>query len=669
MIPGITNSGVDTEGMIEDLMEAERAPVTRMEERIDSYEEERAAWQELGRKITNLQEAARLLFGFENPFNDRVATSSDESILVATAERNAPEGIARINVEQLATADRFVSRDLPKDYQVASGRYGFRVGENEEFFNFPGGSLRSFAEAINRRAADVVSARVVQNTINTQILLIEANETGSANVLSLLEDAKSFGIEAGLLEEVIAQTVDATISPSTVTSWQDPELSNRRSVQGDTLTVQSGGEALIRLSAPVDNVDNLVMEIEVKVQNLWDGWSPPDPPPGPSVPDPGSVTLEDVTVENEPSQVPFPEWESPEPPRVVTDLEMLYLRDGAEAVALPELSDSNEFTTLQFELSDYVDGLNAIAIQNDNSHRRISIRNINIYDQESRGDVRPANPLSTARDAKLQFEGIDVVRSTNTIDDLVEGVTLELVGESQRDVQITVEPDRESVTDSLIQFVFYYNELMREINILVRTERAVVDEITNYSDEEREAALERLGLLQGDITLNRIRTTLQRVMMDPYPTDAGSELTLLAQLGISTNASGPGGGFDASRLRGYLEMNPRDLESALRVNFVPARQLFGNDTDGDLTIDTGVAYELSTNLRPMTQVGGVIATRTGSIDSSISRTEDRISSEERRLEQAEARYRADFAQMESAMAQMEAMQERLQALQPQGGQQ
>jgi flagellar hook-associated protein 2 len=232
-----------------------------------------------------------------------------------------------------------------------------------------------------------------------------------------------------------------------------------------------------------------------------------------------------------------------------------------------------------------------------------------------------------------------------------------------------VEPDRESVTDSLIQFVFYYNELMREINILVRTERAVVDEITNYSDEEREAALERLGLLQGDTTLNRIRTTLQRVMMDPYPTDAGSELTLLAQLGISTNASGPGGGFDASRLRGYLEMNPRDLESALRVNFVPARQLFGNDTDGDLTIDTGVAYELSTNLRPMTQVGGVIATRTGSIDSSISRTEDRISSEERRLEQAEARYRADFAQMESAMAQMEAMQERLQALQPQGGQQ
>ncbi|MFP4551505.1 MAG: flagellar filament capping protein FliD, partial [Spirochaetales bacterium] len=556
-----------------------------------------------------------------------------------------------------------------KNFQVPSGRYGFRVGEQEEFFSFRGGSVRSFAEAINRRASDVVSARVVQNTLNTQILLIEANETGSANVLSLLEDARSFGIEAGMLEEVIAQIVDATIAPSTVTSWQDPERSNRRSIQGDTLTVQSGGEALIRLSSPVDDVENLVMEMEVRLENLWDGWSPPDPPPGPSIPDPGSVTLEDITVENEPSEIPSPEWETPEPPRVVNDLEMIYLRDGAQVVALPELSDSAEFTTLRFSLSDYVDGINAIAIQNNNSHRRLSVRNINVYDESSRGDVRPANPLSTARDAKLKFEGIDVVRSSNTIDDLVEGVTLELISEGNRDVQITVEPDRESVTDSLIQFVFYYNELMREINILVRTERAVVDEITNYTDEEREAALERLGLLQGDITLNRIRTTLQRIVMDPYPTDAGSELTLLAQLGISTNASGPGGGFDASRLRGYLEMNPRDLESALRVNFVSARQLFGSDTNGDLTVDTGVAYELSTNLRPMTQVGGVVATRTGTIDSSISRTRDRISSEERRLEQAEARYRADFAQMENAMAEMQAMQERLQALQPQGGQQ
>ena len=195
MIPGITSSGIDTDGMVEDIMEAERAPVTRMEERIDTYEEERAAWQELGRRVSNLQDAARLLFGFENPFNDRVASSNDESVLVATAERSAPQGTTRVAVRQLAEADRFISRSLPNDFQVVSGRYGFRVGENEEFFTFSGGSLESFAQAVNQRAGDVVNARVIRNTANSKIILVEAKETGSENQLSFLEAARTFALE------------------------------------------------------------------------------------------------------------------------------------------------------------------------------------------------------------------------------------------------------------------------------------------------------------------------------------------------------------------------------------------------------------------------------------------------------------------------------------------
>ena len=665
MVPGITNSGVDTDGLIEDLMEAERAPITRMEERIDSYEQERSAWQELGRKVTNLQEAARLLYGFENPFNERIASSSDESVLIATAERNADEGVARLSVEQLAEADRFISRDLPSDFDVPAGRYGFRVGENEEFFTYSGGSLRNFAQTINRRAADVVNARVVQNTANSQIILIEALEPGEANQLSFLEDSRAFGIEAGLLEEVVEQTLSTPIQASTVTNFQDPAAGRLRSVQAGTLTVEPGGEALIRFPAAVNDVSALVMELEVSVTNLWSGWSPPETPPGPVLPDPGSITLGDITIENDPSQVPLPEWDSPEPPEIRDDLRVLSLRDGSQVVSLPDLSDTDGFVTLQVPLSEYVDGVDGLIVDNNNTHREIRVRNISVYDTTTRGDITPVNPLSTARDAQLTFEGIRVIRPSNVIDDLVDGVTLELRGASTRDVQLTVEPDREAVTDSLIQFVFYYNELMREINILTRTDRAVVDEITNYTPEERETALERLGLLQGDLILNRIRSTLQTIMMNAYPTDAGSELTLLAQMGISTNASGPGGGFDASRLRGYLEMNPRELESILRTHFEASRQLFGSDSDGDLTTDTGVAFELQRNLRPMTQTGGTIAIRTGTINTSISQTEDRIGREESRLEQAEADYRAQFAQMEAAMARMEQMQTRLQALQPQ----
>lgn len=664
VIPGISNSGFDTDGMVEDIMEAERAPVTRMEERVDTYEEERAAWQEIGRRVSNLQDASRLLFGFENPFNDRVASSADESVLVATAERNAPEGTTRVSVKQLAEADRFISRNLASDFQVAAGRYGFRVGENEEYFTFSGGTLESFAQAVNQRAGDVVGARVVRNTATSKIILIEAKQTGSENQLSFLEDARAFALEAGVLEEVRDQVVQAPIQASTVSGTTSGAT---RSIQAGTLTVAPEGQAVVRMPSPIDSRESLVMELEVSVRNLYEEWTAPDPPPGPQIPDPGEVTLGDVTVENAPSSVPLPGWTPPEPPVVREDPRILFLRSGGTTVALPELDDTEGFETIRVPLAEIGATVEALEVRNNNTHREIAVRNISVFDPRSRGDVAPVNPVATARDAIVELEGIEVVRPTNSIDDLVDGVTLNLRGTSSRPVEVSVEPDRESVTDSLIQFVFYYNELIREINILTRTEQAIVDELTNFSDDEREDALERLGLLQGDLSLNSLKSRLQNIMMNPYPTSAGSQMTLLAQMGISTNESGPGGGFDAGRMRGYMEMNPQDVDAALQTLFLSVRQLFGSDTDGDRSIDTGVAFEIDRNLRPYVQVGGLIPARTGNIDRSIASTRERIEREEERLVRVREQYEAEFAQMEAAMQRMQEQQQTLNNLSSSGG--
>ncbi|MFW5683676.1 MAG: flagellar filament capping protein FliD [Spirochaetota bacterium] len=664
MIPGITNSGLNTDGMVEDIMEAERAPVTRMEDRIDSYEEEREAWLEIGRRASNLQEAARLLFGFENPFNERIASSTNEGVLVASAEHAAPEGTSRIAVHQLAEADRFFSRSLPSDFQVAAGRYGFRVGEEEEYFAFSGGSLESFAEAINRRAGDVVGARVVRNTADSKTILIEANRTGAENQPSFLEDARSFALEAGVLEEVRDQVVQAPIQASTV---DGTTASSTRTVQAGTLTVEPEGQATVRLPAPVTDTESLVMELEVDVRNLSEEWTAPEPPPGPEIPDTGSITLGDVTIENAPSEVPLPGWEPPEPPEVREDPSILFLSSSGRRIELPALADTEGFETVRVPLSQFADRLDAIEVRNNNTHRRVRVRNITIYDPRTRGDVAPLNPVSTARDAIVEIEGIEVIRPTNAIDDLIDGVTLNLRGTSSVPVDVTVEPDREAVTDSLIQFVFYYNELVRHINILTRSEEAIVDELTNLNDDERQEALEDLGLLQGNLSLNSLKSRLQTIMMNAYPTDAGTALAMLAQMGISTNESGPGSGVNSSRLRGYMEMNPADVETVLQTRFASARQLFGSDSNGDRAVDTGVAYEIDRNLRPYVQTDGLIPQRTGNIEQSISDTQNRIERENARLEEVEARYRAEFAQMEAAMQEMKENQRALQNLQTQSG--
>ena len=664
MIPGITNSGFDTEEMVEDLMEAERRSVTRLEEEVDQFEEERSAWQEIGRRMSNLQEAGQLLFGFENPFNDRIANSNDESVLTAVANRNADEGVTRIEVRQLAEADRFISRNLPTDFEVARGRYGFRVGESELYFSYNGGSLESFARAVNERAGDIVSARVVQNTATSKILLVEANRTGSENQLSFLEDARTLALEAGILEEVIDQILRPPIQASTV---RGTTAADTREIQAGTLTVAPGGQARIDLPTTTDPATSLVLEFDVRVTDLLTDFSTPEPPGGPEIPDTGGISLSDITIQNESSIVELPPWQAPEPPVVVSDLDLLYLESGAELIRLPSLSDTEGFERIQIRISDYVDRLDALAVQNNNTHRDIAIRDISIYDTQTRGDLAPANAINSARDAIVAIEGIEVVRSTNSIDDLIEGVTLSLRRVSTLPVEVGVEPDRDGVTDSLIQFIFYYNELIREINILTRSEQTIVDELTNLSSEERDEALAKLGLMQGDLSLNSLKSRLQTIMMNPYPTDAGRELTLLAQMGISSNETGFGGGFQASRLRGYLEMNPQDVDAALRSVFPAVKQLFGTDTDGDRAVDTGIAYEIDRYMRPYTQVGGIIATRTGNIDTSISSAQDRIEREETRLARVEQQYRQDFARMEAALGQMQESQATLQNLANQTG--
>jgi flagellar hook-associated protein 2 len=219
---------------------------------------------------------------------------------------------------------------------------------------------------------------------------------------------------------------------------------------------------------------------------------------------------------------------------------------------------------------------------------------------------------------------------------------------------LEVEPDREATKDAIISFVGQYNQIIRDVNILTRSNSALIDEIGYFSDEEREEARERLGMMQGESTLNQLRRSLQNIMMNPYETSAGRSLTLLAQAGISTNASGANtGGYNASRLRGYLEISEQDLDRVLATEFQAMKQLFGTDTDGDLVVDSGAAFEVDRYITPFVQVGGIIASRTQGIDARIARTEDDIDRMNDRLDRREQQLRTEFGQMQSAIESMD----------------
>jgi len=471
-IPGI-QSRLGSDKLIDDLMRLERIPKDRIEANIARYETEKGYWQNISTRITSLRESARQLFSFNNPFNEFVANSSDDSVLVATATRNADEQIRTFTVKQVAQSDRFLSNPLQEDFHVDGGTYTFTIGTEEISFDFRGGTLTDFTDALNRRSRDKLQASLVAVKPGTKSLFIESKVTGEENRLGFANAAVNLGVSTGMLE-----------------------------------VAENGQRAL--------------------------------------------------------------------------------------------------------------------------------------------------TPISTAQDAIVTMEGIPIQRSSNEITDLVPGVTLKAMDVSDKPVRLNIQPDRESIKDSIISFVGNYNRLLAEINVLTRNDIKVIEELSYLSIEEAAEYRKNLAPLAGDSTLSQMRSSLTRIMSSPYETSQGLDMVLLIQIGIGTDIS-RSGGANVSQLRGYLEIDEKKLDAAIATNLNGVRQLFAYDTDGDLIADTGIAYSIDYLTRPYVETGGLLAQKTNNMDSRINQEQQRIATLDRQLAAKEADLRKQYAQMESAYSRMEQM--------------
>ena len=653
-VPGI-RSRFNSEQIVEDLMRLERIPRDRTASGIENLQIQRGYWQEVGRRINAVRDSARFLFSFQNPFNDRIARSSDESALTASASREATEQSYSFTVKQTAQADRFISQPLDERMRVEAGTYNFSVGSTEISINFRGGTLRDFVEIINRRGQDKIAASLLAIQSGTRSLLIESKVTGEGNRLGFSGDTTQFITRIGMMEQGNDTRRDFPVSDSTVRAGDEGA---NYTINDGVLLVSPRSSASVPLGISLSADSPVMLRLETSTKVETDGvFDVPQQPPGPDIPT-GSVTYEGITVENEPSIAPLPEWTAPPAPVRNDDFSVLSLvfSDGTSA-KLPPITDSNNPVSRSYALSEIARGRTIVSlnIENANTHREVSVGKVEIFDPTSiSGGLKPLNPVSTARDAIISMEGIEIRRPSNNIDDLIPGVTLNVKGVSERPVQLSVRADVEGVKEAIITFVGNYNRLMAEINVLTRREERVVDELTYLTADENAAMKSRLGVFSGDTTLNNFRSNLQRTVTAPYPTSMERDLSLLAQIGISTNAS-MSSGYDPSRLRGYLEIDERALDAALETKIPAIRELFASDTTGDLIADTGVAFNVDMLVRPFVETGGIISLKTSTIDSRISQDERRVSTLDRQLAAREAELRMQYARMEAAYARMEQM--------------
>lgn len=146
-----------------------------------------------------------------------------------------------------------------------------------------------------------------------------------------------------------------------------------------------------------------------------------------------------------------------------------------------------------------------------------------------------------AQDAVLEINGISVTRSSNTIENVVDGLTLEIsdVGSST----VTVSQDTAAVADRVQGFVDKYNELQR-----------VIDSMTAFDAEQGQGSL-----LTGDTTVRNIQTQLRRALGEVVPGLENANVRTLADVGITTDFETGELLFDSTKFQDQLKDNPDDV--------------------------------------------------------------------------------------------------------------
>jgi flagellar capping protein FliD len=122
-----------------------------------------------------------------------------------------------------------------------------------------------------------------------------------------------------------------------------------------------------------------------------------------------------------------------------------------------------------------------------------------------------------ASDAVFEIDGVEVTRPTNTIDDLITGVTFELRGLGK--VRINVVRDLEKTVEDMDAFVESYNKVMDWINYYVSQKQDAanpVDEEDHLSSILQQSKGKTVfGALHGDQLLWSIKNQLRARLSNP----------------------------------------------------------------------------------------------------------------------------------------------------------
>ncbi len=239
-----------------------------------------------------------------------------------------------------------------------------------------------------------------------------------------------------------------------------------------------------------------------------------------------------------------------------------------------------------------------------------------VYDPDGSGTTN-LTEQNVAQDAKILVDGQMATRSTNSITDVIQGVTLDLKSAETGTVfNVDVTLDETSIKDVTEAFVSAYNGLMN-----------IVKDLGRFDTESGES-----GALVGDSTLRNVQGQIRQAVGNSV-SSASSDFNSLAMIGITIDRTGE------------MSLNSSGFSDALRENLNAVSDVFSS-TDG-------VAARLDTRLDQYLDSGGTFDLQTKSLNKQLSRYSDDRDTVQLRLDNMERTLLKQFIAMDVAVGQFQ----------------
>lgn len=229
-------------------------------------------------------------------------------------------------------------------------------------------------------------------------------------------------------------------------------------------------------------------------------------------------------------------------------------------------------------------------------------------------DSANASVISKAADAKFRMGEMEFTNSSNTLDKLIDGVSIELTSKTEADkpLTITIGTDTAGTKEQLQTFITSYNTLQDTLQKLTKS--------GSGDGEER-------GAFAGDATM----ASLDRELNDVLRTQFGGKR--MSDFGITADKDGK------------LEIDSKKLDASLTADPQALTGLF-NGKDG---LIAGMDKSLDRYLNSTT---GLLKGRQEVLDRQQSDIDSKTEAMNTRYDSSYNRYLKQFTQLQQAMAQM-----------------